>query len=441
MSTLHWIELVNFAAASSGLIIALIGFFFNIFFPHLDRWNRKFFTLFFGVLIAYIGSDLITSISIDILGEGYATLTRVFLFCESLFSSMLMLMLTRFLLHYAGEDWRRQPVLRVACGLWAVYFAALVITQFTTVIYTITPQNVYSRGPWYPALLVPPILLMLLNLVALWRRRRKLTRRQQTALTLYLLIPLGCMVIQMFSYGLLMIVIGTSLASLLMFSFIVSDHEDSYFSQQREIARQRASIMVLQMRPHFISNTMTSIYYLIQQDPEKAQQVTLDFTTYLRKNFTALALESLIPFSEELEHTRAYLAVEQVRFEGSLFVEIDAPHTDFRLPPLTLQPIVENAVRHGIDPELEPLHVTIRTRRTGQGSVIVVEDTGPGYSPADDHAPHIALANIRERLNMMCRGTLDIAPGETGGTRVTVAIPEKGAGVPGMPFSTDPPPT
>jgi LytS/YehU family sensor histidine kinase len=191
--------------------------------------------------------------------------------------------------------------------------------------------------------------------------------------------------------------------------------------------------MVLQMRPHFISNTMMSIYYLIQQDPEKAQQVTLDFTTYLRRNFTALARESLIPFSEELEHTRAYLSVEQIRYEGDLFVEVDTPHTDFRLPSLTLQPIVENAVKHGLDPELEPLHITIRTRKTPRGSVITVEDTGPGFAPADDEAPHIALANIQERLNVMCRGMLEISSLAGGGTIVTAVIPD------GRHF--DPPPT
>ena len=73
--------------------------------------------------------------------------------------------------------------------------------------------------------------------------------------------------------------------------------------------------MVLQMRPHFIFNTMMSIYSLCNQDPQKARQVTMDFTNYLRKNFNAVASDSTIPFSAELEHTRAYLAVEQVRLK------------------------------------------------------------------------------------------------------------------------------
>ena len=199
--------------------------------------------------------------------------------------------------------------------------------------------------------------------------------------------------------------------------------------QQREISNQRARIAVLQMRPHFIYNTMMSIYYLCEQDPQKAQQVTLDFTTYLRKNFNAVASDNTIPFSEELEHTRAYLAVEQAQYDDNLFVEYDTPHTLFRVPTLTLQPIVENAVKHGMDPDAaEPLYISIKTEKTASGYAIIVEDNGPGFSPADDDAPHVALKNIRERLALMCCGTLDIEAREEGGTRVTIRVPLRGSG-------------
>lgn len=179
------------------------------------------------------------------------------------------------------------------------------------------------------------------------------------------------------------------------------------------------------MRPHFIYNVMMSIYYLCAQDSRKAQQVTLDFTTYLRKNFTAIASEDTVPFSDELEHTRAYLAVEQVQFEDGLLVAYDTPHTNFRVPPLTLQPIVENSVKHGMAPEYAPLRISIQTRVTDSGSEIVVEDSGPGFASdvPDDSEPHIALTNIRQRLEMMCGGKMTILPRDGGGTIVTVTIP------------------
>jgi LytS/YehU family sensor histidine kinase len=268
---------------------------------------------------------------------------------------------------------------------------------------------------------------MAANLIGLWRFRAALTRRQTIAFLIYFVVPLVCMLIQMFFYGLLLIVFGTTLAVLFMFIFLLSDQVDQMIQQAEENASQRASINVLQMRPHFICNTMMSIYYLIAQDTEKARQVTLDFTTYLRKNFTAIAKGDTIPFVEELEHTRAYLAVEKVRHENKLYVELDTPYTSFRIPALTLQPIVENAVVHGVSPDLEPLYLSVLTRETKAGGEIIVEDTGPGFAPADDHEPHIALANIRERLEMMCDGTLEITSRETGGTKVTIRIPLKDA--------------
>lgn len=172
-------------------------------------------------------------------------------------------------------------------------------------------------------------------------------------------------------------------------------------------------------------NTLLSVYYLCKQDPEKAQQVILDFSSYLRQNFTAIVKEDMILFSEELEHTRAYLAVERTRYENKLFVCFDTPHTRFRLPLLTLQPVVENAVKHGLDPSFVPLSITVRTRETENGSEITVEDTGPGYAPADDDEPHIALANIRERLALMCGGELTIRTGDKGGTVVTITVPDR----------------
>ena len=209
-----------------------------------------------------------------------------------------------------------------------------------------------------------------------------------------------------------------------MFGIILTDQIEQYLRQQKEIADQKASIAVLQMRPHCIYNTMTSIYYLCEQDPVKAQQVTLDFTTYLRKNFNAITGKDPIPFAEELEHTRVYLAVVKAQYEDNLVVSFDTPHILFRVPPLTLQPLVENSVKYGLNIDsTDPLCVSIKTEKVENGTVITVSDTGPGISNKDNGEPHIALNNIRERLSAI-KGILTISPNENGGTIVTVFIPD-----------------
>jgi two-component system LytT family sensor kinase len=413
------IDLANFTIASSGLVISVLCLLLAIFLHRFNIESCGFFLVFFFLLVVYTASETVCELS------GSVLLSRVSLFCSSLFSSMLIPPIFLYMLHCAGKSWRSSRLFYTIMALWTVYFALLVFTQFTTVIYYYTPDNVYHRGPWYPLLLVPPILLMAVNLIGLYQNRMALTRRQRIAFLVYFLVPLIGMVVQIYFYGLLLIVLGTSVSVLVMFLMNLIDQSERYYRQVEKNAQQQANILVLQMRPHFIYNTLMSIYYLCKKDADKAQQVILDFSRYLKKNFTAIAGEDVVPFTEELEHTRAYLAVEKARYEDKLFVEFDTPVTMFRLPPLTLQPIVENAVKYGVSPGLDPLHLSIITQETKDGITVLVEDTGPGYKAPKDNEPHVALANIRQRLSITCNGRLEITPREAGGTRVAIFLPKK----------------
>ena len=131
-----------------------------------------------------------------------------------------------------------------------------------------------------------------------------------------------------------------------------------------------------------------------------------------------------IPFEEELAHTRAYLAVEKARFGDRLQVTWDTPDTVFSLPPLTLQPIVENAVKHGMDPDLDALHILIRTRVSENGSEITVVNDGMAFNPPEPDSDGIGLKSVSERLARMCGGTLRVTPLPSGGASVTLRIPK-----------------
>ncbi|MBR1659684.1 MAG: histidine kinase, partial [Oscillospiraceae bacterium] len=353
---------------------------------------------------------------------------------ESLLLLLPLPMLTVYLLHCCGENIRASMLLRVVLGLWAVCLVLLISLLFTDAVFYILPDRNYSRGPLFPLVLLPIIATALLNLAGAIQRRDRLSRKAFLSFLIALLPMTGALLVHLFVDVTPLIDICNVLSAHSMYSLILSDQMEQDLrrqreitEQQREIANQRASIMVLQMRPHFIYNTLTSIYCLCSQDPKLAQRIVMDFTTYLRKNFTAVASARPIPFSSELEHTRAYLSVEQARFPSSLRVEYDTPHTWFRVPPLTLQPIVENAVKHGRDPCAGLFTISIRTRKTDSGTEIVVADNGRGFSPGDDSDEHIALKNIRQRLALMCGGSLTITANDGGGTVVTITIPDSAA--------------
>ena len=414
---------IYFFACGAVLLVTIMTLCVVVIMPGTNQWNKKFFIILFTVFVL---SMIALFVDLVIYEDPSMVLEeKITVYFQYLMLSKPMPLFTVYLLRTCGENWRKSFLFRAVVGLWIIYFILLAIAQLTTFFYYVTPDNQYIRTSWHSIMVAPIFTVMFINLAAVIRRRDTLPKKYFIAFMIHLIPLTGTLFINnMIVESLLLVVVGLCISTLAMFSIILYDQIESYVGQQREIAHQRASIMVLQMRPHFIYNAMMSIYYLCAKDSKKAQQVTLDFTTYLRKNFTAIASDDTISFSDELEHTRAYLAVEQVQFEDSLCVDYDTPHKNFRLPPLTLQPIVENAVKHGMDPEYAPLNITIRTRETNSGSEIIVEDNGSGFAPADDDCePHIALANIKHRLEMMCGGKMTIRPREGGGTVVTVIIP------------------
>jgi len=414
-------ELVEYCAVSAMFVLMLMALGIAVTMPALDRWSKRFFIVSLSLLMLCVIVCFIDGIIYR--NPNFIFLEKIVVYFEALLVSVLMPLPTILLLHYCGESVKSSKLFHTVILLWLICFFALSIGQFTNWFYVVTPNNEFIRTPLLPLLMLPLVLGMFVNIAGLIRRRKKLSTRYLVAFLIYLLPFTVFLTVHAFIDIAPFLFSGVGICAFSMCYFIVSDQIIHNFHQQREIANQRASVMVLQMRPHFIYNTMMSIYYLCKQDADKAQQVTLDFTTYLRKNFTAVASEEAVPFKDELEHTKAYLAVEQAQHEDMLCVDYDTPHIDFKVPPLTLQPLVENAVKHSLDPNGEALHIYVKTRLTDSGNEIIVENNGLDYQPSTDNEPHTALANIQQRLNMMCKGTLKITPREGGGTVVKVTIP------------------
>ncbi len=191
-------------------------------------------------------------------------------------------------------------------------------------------------------------------------------------------------------------------------------------------AEQRIKIMMSQIQPHFLYNTLSTIQALCITDPDKAAKVTEQFGTYLRRNLDSLNDTDLIPLNKELEHTKVYAGIEMLRFP-KISVEYDIQAEDFALPALTIQPLVENAIRHGVRSREHGL-VNIATREDSDFYKIIISDNGIGFD-ADNvdstDGNHIGIANVRERINTMCKGTLDIDSRIDEGTTITISIPKK----------------
>ena len=207
------------------------------------------------------------------------------------------------------------------------------------------------------------------------------------------------------------------------FLHLVIRRERELRVKDEELRGAKIQTLINQIRPHFIFNTLASVNMICEENPKRAAEIISDFSQYLQSNFSALASSELIPFSEEMKHVKAYLDVEAALYEDQLSVEYDTVFTAFRLPPLTLQPIVENCIKHGFGGTTSSLHIIIRTRQTGTGAEIQIEDNGQGCDPSPDGAIHVGLVNVKERLDLMCGGTLQFDTDSAGGTLVTIFIP------------------
>ena len=196
---------------------------------------------------------------------------------------------------------------------------------------------------------------------------------------------------------------------------------------KQELQESRISIMLSQMKPHFIFNTLNTIYHLCDLDPEKAKTTLSSFSTYLRNNINNLGQSEMIFFEKELSFVNAYLDIEKVRFDDELLISFDIGVSDFKLPVLTVQPIVENAVKHGTSKKEGVSHLYITTRETDAFYEIEIRDTGVGFDPShqkNDGNKHIGIDNVRQRLETLCNGTLTIQSTLGVGTTALIQIPK-----------------
>ena len=304
----------------------------------------------------------------------------------------------------------------------AIHLTAL----FSGICFTITEENLFLRGPLgYSCHIVSGILLVCLLFLTVRSFANVRTREKLIPLFNVLLILASVVADSLVAYRSLPVSFLTITAvSSSVFYYIwlhlqfVREHEKAL------MAEQRIQIMMSQIQPHFLYNTLSTIQALCKTDPDKAFDTTEKFGTYLRRNIDSLGQQNCIPIQKELEHVRIYAEIESIRFP-SIHVEYDTPDLDFQIPALTIHPLVENAIRHGVRIRENGL-VTVRTRKTPDHHEIIVQDNGKGFDLAIAESldeTHIGIRNVRARVEQMCAGTLLVESRLDVGTTVTIRIP------------------
>lgn len=310
----------------------------------------------------------------------------------------------------------------------AIGIVMCILSQFLHIYYYIDENNFYHRNLGHIISMIIPIIGMIIDALLIIENRKRINRLTFVSLLSYMFLPFAAVIVQMFYYGISLINIAISISMILMFVASMIEQNENIARKEKEAADLRISIMISQIAPHFIYNTLTSIKEMCSSDPEMAGELTGQFAEYLRGNLESLNMDKPVPFERELSHVKCYAAIEEKRFAGKVKVEYNIYDDEFLIPSLTLQPLVENAVKHGLRKKRGGGTVTIQTERIGDEIHITIKDDGVGFNMADiqtDDKIHVGIENVRRRLHDMCGGTLKIKSQPGIGTCIEIILPQK----------------
>lgn len=213
-----------------------------------------------------------------------------------------------------------------------------------------------------------------------------------------------------------------------IFIFINQERDKELETKQKELVISELNALRLQMNPHFVYNTLASIDGLVDADPNSAKDLIDKFTKHLRSSYLNNSPE-YVDFSQELENIKCYLSVEEVRFPD-INIEYDLKVTDFKVPPLTIQPLIENAIKHGICKTDDGSGtITISSFDDDKNYYVRITDNGVGFDTAvqnkNDGRGHIGITNTKKRLELICKGSLSINSIVNIGTQALITIPKE----------------
>ena len=321
-------------------------------------------------------------------------------------------------------SYRSAYLMRIVCGC---YLVLVFLSMFNGMLFQVDAHGNLTDGPYYwIAWLIDPMILLIEILVVV-HYRKNLSRFGTIVMLNFGLVSLLTTGLQSIWYPVPEL-LACTLALLLMFMLFYWEMAKNLVENERELMQSHVSLAISQIQPHFLYNTLSTIAELCRKDSAMAEEVTNRFALYLRGNLEHMGDSFPVEFSKELKHVQTYLWIEKIRFQEELQVVYDIQTEDFIIPALTVQPLVENAVKHGMMGSENVCTITIRTKCVERGYQVIIEDDGCGFDPEqvkNDGRKHIGIESVRNRLKFMVGGILTVRSVIGKGTTVIIEIPGK----------------
>lgn len=422
-----------------GVIILIACIFVAIGQFHIFEDRNKYLIILLGLNAIMLAVDAFgRCYAVDVVGTLPSWVVRGLYFLVFELGYLLSL----FFLFYIGTLIKERNKSYQAGYIYAEGFVVLsgtvllIMTQFNNFYYYFDANMKYHRQKAFSISMLIGIIGIMLSAAMIFQYRKVFRKNDRIALFVYIILPVLALVVQIGYKGFSLLNIATTTS--LLFIFIVHEVEITRMLQEKqellhhkeqEESQRRYELLHSQIEPHFLYNTLSTISALCYMDGSmKAKNAIDKFATYFRENLDTMGKERTIVFEKELEHIKTYLWFEQLRFEDALNVEYDILVSDFSIPSLSIQPLVENAIKHGIRMKKGGGTVCIQTRELSEEYQIIVSDDGVGYEVGtipEDGRSHTGIENIKARLHLICDGTCEIESKNGQGTTVTVHIPKE----------------
>jgi len=321
-------------------------------------------------------------------------------------------------------------ILYISTAVCAAAILSVVVSLFTHMYTYFDERNNYYRGPLFAFSQAILILFAAVAAAVIIYHRKALGVKNTAFLLSYTGIVSAALIAEKFLSGLSLVGIATSFSLFVIYAGIQRKQTRLLRERELELAESRVTVMLSQIQPHFLYNTLTVIKHLCRSDPALAEETVVEFSSYLRGNLDSISKKAPIPFAHELMHVETYLALEKKRFGSRLSIAYDIRARDFFVPALSLQPIVENALRHGIMKREQGGTLTIAAEETDGDYRVTVTDDGVGFDPGkpkQDGRSHVGIENTRARLAAMCGESLTIRSEKDAGTTAVISIPKGGS--------------
>lgn len=336
-------------------------------------------------------------------------------------------MLISYLYQASVEDFRKPGLtgnmLKMIWIIALVQFGLLGVNLFSGIMFSVSSSSDYVHGRVFGLFELLTLLQMILMMILVERNSKN--RFSIQPLRLICALPAAGALSTILYPRIYLVLPMTALSLLLIYVNVYLQNEENLRLREIELRDQRLSILLGQIQPHFVFNVLNTIYYLCDTDPAAAKQAARDFRIFLENNTARRYAEGPIPFTAELENVICYTNLEKLRFDQIEFI-YNIQYSDFELPPLTVQPLVENAVRHGCR-EMSGGRIEISAVREKDCCVVEVKDNGAGFEESykQDGKRHVGIDNVRNRLSMMSGASLSIDSVKPHGTSAKIRIPVK----------------